>query len=299
MNRKKYFLNVVNNFQINNRKILYVICEYIIRMKMLHSLINRKKNQRYLIIALILILSLMIISISGCIFQENNKPNIIIWKRTWGNKLNGSALNIAISSNVIYTTGSISRGYPYNEDVIILKYDLDGNLIWNRTWGERGTDIGRGIALDSSAVYITGSTANNDKLFHGGIFVLKYNFNGTLLWSRIWTVIPGDQSENWANDIAVDTSGIYITGDASTSSYNATHVIVLKYNLNGTLIWNRTLNGEDSTYATGIAIDSKAIFITGEDLSNLLLMKYDFDGNLIWNHIWNISGEQEPGFQPS
>ena len=53
-----------------------------------------------------------------------------------------------------------------------MKYDLDGRLIWSRTWGGMGLDIARSVAVVGDSVYVTGMTygMGND----GQAFLLKY-----------------------------------------------------------------------------------------------------------------------------
>ena len=63
----------------------------------------------------------------------------------------------------IYVIGKVrEEGSPENFDVILLKYDQDGNLVWNRRWGEENKDdVGKSIAIDSNGyIYVTGYTAS-------------------------------------------------------------------------------------------------------------------------------------------
>ena len=57
----------------------------------------------------------------------------------------------------IYIVGSTNNGVT--DDVLTLKYDTNGNQIWNTTFDGGENENGYGIALDSSGnVYLVGET---------------------------------------------------------------------------------------------------------------------------------------------
>lgn len=68
--------------------------------------------------------------------------------------------------------GSTSSFGSGEEDVFLLKYSMDGQLIWNRTWGGMGSDTARTVAVVGDGVCVAGVTygvGNN-----GQAFLLRY-----------------------------------------------------------------------------------------------------------------------------
>jgi len=44
------------------------------------------------------------------------------------------------------------------KDILVLKYNSDGTLLWNMTWGGTKDDEGEGIAVDSAGnIYVAGT----------------------------------------------------------------------------------------------------------------------------------------------
>ncbi|MFX1500441.1 MAG: SBBP repeat-containing protein, partial [Promethearchaeota archaeon] len=127
-------------------------------------------------------------------YENNNNSNITTklpstnvtylfeWNTTWGgsNYDRGYGITLDVLGNVFITGYTRSYGAG-NYDVFLLKYDSNGNLMWNITWGGSGFDDGRGIVVDGSGnVLITGSTDS----YGAGIsdmFLLKYNSDGIML----------------------------------------------------------------------------------------------------------------------
>ena len=73
----------------------------------------------------------------------------------------GQGNGIAVASDgSVYVTGSVPSATGSNSDICVFKLDSAGNLVWSRTMGGSGSDVGNSIALTSDgSVYTTGSFA--------------------------------------------------------------------------------------------------------------------------------------------
>ncbi|MFX1275097.1 MAG: SBBP repeat-containing protein [Promethearchaeota archaeon] len=87
-----------------------------------------------------------------------NSSGIVQWDDTWGDTDSDRGLGLSLDNfRNIYVTGE--RFIPGGEDFdnFILKYNNSGNLLWNNTWDNGGSDMPRDIAVDASEnIYITG-----------------------------------------------------------------------------------------------------------------------------------------------
>ena len=88
--------------------------------------------------------------------------------------------------------------------------------------------------------------------------------------------------------IAVDSEhSVYVTGwsESHTASGNTgdRDAVIAKFDLLGTLQWQRTLGGTGSDEGRGIAVDSSDnIYITGVTANAGLIAKYDKSGSILW-----------------
>ncbi len=143
-------------------------------------------------------------------------------------------------------------------DIFILKLNSSGTFQWVNIFGGTSTDVGQGIAVDSSGnSYITGSFQGTVDFGSGDItpsgfddiFVLKVNPSGTFQWVNTF----GGTSIDVGEDITVDSSGnSYITGwfretvdfgGGNVTSVGGADIIVLKLNSSGTFQWVNTYGG--------------------------------------------------------
>ncbi len=216
----------------------------------------------------------------------------------------GRGIAIDASGNAFVTGSTQSTNYPTTggafdvtqnggSDVFITKLNPAGSaLIYSTFIGGNGTDIGDGIAVDSSGnAFITGQTSVGvpdypttfgafDTTRNGpfsDVFVTKLNPTGSgLVYS---TFIVGSGSD-YGNGIVIDSSGnAFVTGytgdsttdyPTTTGAFDTTHngnndVFVCKLNSTGlSLIYSTFIGGSGNEEGNGIAIDSAGnVFVTG------------------------------------
>ena len=184
--------------------------------------------------------------------------------------------------------GSFTNG---GNDIILVKWDTDGNKQWNKSLGHSGTDRGYDIKIDSSDnIFIVGYTAQSGNTY---VLVAKYNTSGVLQWQNSF----GDTYDQYGYGIDTDGSGnIYVCSPYFTSPRKSS---LYKLNSSGTIQWARLLtNPSGDAYANNCATDSSGnvyVPITGTLNYNgdWRLLKFDTNGNLQWER--NISGSEYDG----
>jgi len=220
------------------------------------------------------------------------------WVHTWGGSQNDSANAVTTdSSGNVYVTGATNSFGAGGNDVLILKYDSAGNLLWQKAWGGSADDNGNGVVVDSAGnVYVVGGTSS----FGAGgfdVFVLKFDPSGNLLWSTTW----GGGSYDVGYDISFDTTGNLYVAAESYSFGNA--AVLLKYDPSGNLLWARAWKGPatyDSAYSVNVDSGGNVVetgiswdYSVSPEHNSILLLKYDSSGNLLWNRNWAGPSEDE------
>src|SRR5262245_66421740 len=114
-------------------------------------------------------------------------------------------------------------------------------LLTETTWGGTGSDVAEGVAsgADGSS-YVVGITDSFTIDPFGNpspkIFLVKFAPDGSLSWQRIWN---GTTIRRLGRpDVAVSADGsVYVTGITADNGGDA---VLLKFDSNGTLSWERT-----------------------------------------------------------
>jgi len=226
---------------------------------------------------------------SDILLLKFNSSGSLVWQRTYGGSDDDQGSSVAVdSSGNIYVTGGIREFGAGSDDVLLLKFDPSGNLLWQRTWGGIHLDYGSGVAVDSSDhIYVAGTTAS----FGTGlsdVFLLRFDSSGDLAWQKTWG--PHQPSFASGNGVAVDSSGsIYVTGYFG-APYD---ILLLKFDSSGSLIWQRTWDGGSWDYGEDVAVDSSGGIYVGGYISayDVLLLRFDSLGNHAGQVTW---GGNEP-----
>jgi outer membrane protein assembly factor BamB/PKD repeat protein len=211
-----------------------------------------------------------------------------LWVATYESPYNNhdrvAALTTDSENNVIVT--GYSYGDGTHKDMITIKYDPDGNTIWERRYDGPGNyeDSATDIAVDPMGnVYVVGYqhgwTTRQDYC------TLKYNSTGYLLWMRRWMGF-GDVRD-YGNAIALDAEyNVYVTGRSYEIASNFDYVTV-KYNTHGYIQWIDRYKGTGNYYDNPVDItvdSSQNVYVTGESFENTFswdyaTVVYDSKGN--------------------
>lgn len=158
------------------------------------------------------------------------------WVKTWGSPGDDRAFGVAAKGGNVYITGNFQGtgvnfnpdgSHPLNsngsDDVFLSAFNYSGTFKWAWNWGGTNSDVGAGVAADSSGnVYCVGYFRGYNVNFNpsgsdlrsangGGMdsFLSKFNASGNFQWARTW----GGSSMDSAEGVAINTSGdVIVTG---------------------------------------------------------------------------------------
>lgn len=139
------------------------------------------------------------------------------WARKWGvSGTNEIGLSTKTDNNGnVYATGWTTNSSIGGKDVLILKYDSTGHLLWSRTWGGANDDEGHDLAMNQDGnIYVVGYTSSFST---GGtdLVLLKYDPSGNLLNSETW---GGSENESGHSILVTLTNDILLTGEAPNNA---------------------------------------------------------------------------------
>jgi hypothetical protein len=147
-----------------------------------------------------------------------NSNGDTMWTRTFNGSGNGDdeilALEVDFLGNV-YVTGK-SMGITTGFDIVTIKYDFNGNLIWINTHLDNFNedDTGKDLKIDAfSNVYVCGSvrTSNNKPV------IFKISSNGSTLWT-INTSVFNDLDS--AEQLLIGSDGNLLVSAVDYFSFN-------------------------------------------------------------------------------
>ncbi|TFG18979.1 MAG: hypothetical protein EU530_07605 [Promethearchaeota archaeon] len=159
-------------------------------------------------------------------------------------------------------------------------------LTWSRGWGTENQDVAEDVWADEEGIYVCGSFGENTTQSKLTVrkYVLKARTYGKLIWERNWTSDSATHGKAiWGNGVDIYTAGHY---------QNA--LVLIKWDINGTEIWNSTwnLDGNFGKVHSIWGID-QYVYMSGVYIDDLLLIKWDANGIQLWNRTWGGIGWEE------
>jgi hypothetical protein len=189
------------------------------------------------------------------------------WTRVFGSSSVDSGAGVASdSAGNIYVTGD-TVGTSFDGEAgnglqngFLTKFDGSGNRQWTRLFGATTSVQVRAIAVnDDGHIYVGGTargTLNGEvTLGSGDAFLIKFDGDGTVLWTRLLSTVFSDD----AYGVTVDGAGnAYVAGGTAgvlgaDPLQGAIDAFVAKYDANGALSWVRQFGTLCTEWIKGIA----------------------------------------------
>jgi len=213
-------------------------------------------------------------------------PRVIANKDYWIESAeygNTVAHNFAVSNasfNWLVESKSIIQ--PQNNSVVkVTKLHKNGNVIWQKLLTDVSNLMASCVEVDSqSNIYIGGMVGNNDNQTRQNAYLNKIDKDGTVLWERkIVGTISSVIQLQFLSSIALDSSGNIFASMVAPTSSTATDINLIKYDENGTVVWNTVIQRStgNSLVPISLAVDSS---------SNCYIVSYLFNNSSIFT--WTL-----------
>jgi hypothetical protein len=205
----------------------------------------------------------------------------IAWSKTYGGTGNAVGTAVVPVSDGYVVAGYVDTYNSGNIDVYLLKTDLNGNLLWNRTFGGSKEDIAYSVVAVSDGYVIAGSSNSFDPSMQ--VYLLKTDLNGNLLWQH--TLGGIDSCKGYS--LAAVGDGYVIAGQTTPYGWGNSGVYLLKTDLSGIMVWQKMYDANSNGAGRSVAVVSDGyvvagmINITGKD-RQVYLLKTDLSGNPAW-----------------
>ena len=185
----------------------------------------------------------------------------------------------------------------YSKDIFVIKTDAQGNLEWQRSYGDAQDETANSIDISIGGGFIISGEVINENTGFSLCYLIKIDNEGGLDWSNTF---GGNQNDNGLSVISTNDAGFAITGMTRSLGDSNGDVWLIKVNSNGEMEWERTYGGDDTEYGRTIqqTVDGGYIIIGqtesfGLGYNDAYLIKTDSQGNEIWSQTFGGQGTDQ------
>ncbi len=183
------------------------------------------------------------------------------------------------SPTIVFGSTTLTNTSPGTSDIFLVKY-FGCSIIWAKSYGTINNDVGTGVAVFQSSVYITGYF-NSTTMSIGAItltnsgnddgFAAKVDPNGNVIWAKSFGGTGNDRPTACVNDqLGLGTLNIigsfdspFTIGTNTLTSAGNSDIFWLRYNSTGSVTLARGYGSVDNDEANSITDDGVTKYICG------------------------------------
>lgn len=187
------------------------------------------------------------------LIKFNEEGQIIQEIKTPGNII-GHAINEDEFGNLYAIGNSYEHMSTRGNDLAVLKYDTDLNLIWKKHYGGSKNDTGFDIEIINNQIILLGNTESTDGDITKSngkwdLWILSINSNGQI----VWTKNIGQKQNDSGSALFYDSGSksIFVTGYTTTIKQRE-NILVSKISTSGQIEWTKDFGYEGPDYGVSI-----------------------------------------------
>lgn len=203
------------------------------------------------------------------------------WSRTIQNVVGGGIAKQTNDGGYLYATDTNVSFSTSRWDLVVVKFDQFGNILWQRTVGTDKHEYFSDLALTADGGFLLLGSYYNESYF-GNCLVIKADQEGNIEWQKQYNLKTYDNGRSIAQTA---DGGIIVAGDAFTPG-QSTDAFVLRLDNFGNPLWRKAYCGTgatDSVSVKNLSVTQDGGYILASYSNNTaILHRIDINGNLVW-----------------
>ncbi|NOY88814.1 MAG: T9SS type A sorting domain-containing protein [FCB group bacterium] len=220
-----------------------------------------------------------------------------LWEKTIGGTEDdiGYSIRETVDHGFIICGVTKSYGAGYN-DVYLVKTDSAGNMLWSKTYGGSGGEIGSAVQQTPDSGFILIGTTGSFGIGYSSMYVIRTDKNGDSLWT---TTYGGNRSDLGYCVENTRDGGFIFAGATVPDGAGYYDAYLVKTDPSGNIEWEQTYGGNKEERAYSVLEEPNGNFIfTGKtdsynSFTNIYLVETDPIGNIVWSKYYGGSKTDE------
>jgi hypothetical protein len=205
------------------------------------------------------------------------------WVKTFEDYGNAAFFDMILNDDgdiLVVGATDYTHAPPFSGDALFMKLNLQGDLLWESSWGGDGYDHAWAVApAEDDGYYVFGETDS-----HGAgdrdFFLLKMTDDGKVDWFQTY----GGEHREWPYGMLQLSNGdLLLYGFTASLSGRARYQYALRVRPDGEVIWEYIGEGsEDEKVTDAVEIPGGELVLAVVAEEDGKLVKLDANGNVLW-----------------
>lgn len=222
-----------------------------------------------------------------------------VWRKTFGGNKPDFPYHMLATADGNYFLLGYSYSYGGGDmDIVLWKVDPAGNLLWHKTYGGNGNDLGRDVITTNDGNYLIVGSSNSPSLGDQNANLIKIDPNGAIIWSKFY----GGAQNDYGNCVKQTSDGGFIlVGQTFSFGSPGGDAYLLRLDGNGDTTWTKRFGGSqnDEGYYITVATDGGFVFLVRDSSSagrdiDVRMIKVDQNGIEQWNKVYGGDKKDTP-----
>ena len=225
---------------------------------------------------------------------KTNSQGNIQWNKTMGGSGNewGSHLFIT-ADNGYFIAGRTDSSGAGSYDNWLIKTDENGNIIWQKTLGGRGSEWLGFMIQTSDGGYASIGYTSDASFTDFDMQLIKLDENGNEVWSQTYD----SKNLDMGHGVCQCSDGGYMLTGLTTESWTSEYdMLLVKTDPMGNELWSKTLGGKYYDVGNTIlpTVDDNYV-LTGSLDSDLCILKINDEGDILYSYKIGGNGDDSGG----
>ena len=229
----------------------------------------------------------LLIAISFLQINCTPKKSISSFEKTYGSGATNFGWSVIEAKDGNYVMLGESRMFESGTDnILLLKSDENGNILWEKSFGDNGNDNGRSLLETPDGGFILFGSVYTFTGTGWDMSLIKTDSDGNKVWGREY---GSDKREKGFCVRQTSDGGYIMLGQTDSFGFGGSDLFLVKTDSDGVEEWSNTFGGKGNDYGSSvlqtadggyIMIGKSASFSSGWDS---YMVKADSDGDEVWS----------------
>ncbi|MCI5057616.1 MAG: T9SS type A sorting domain-containing protein [Flavobacteriales bacterium] len=217
----------------------------------------------------------------------------LIWAKAYGGVGDDRGFEvISTTDNGYLMIGTEESLGPGSSNILVIKTDALGNVVWSKTYGGSSTERGFSGQQTFDGGFIIGGYTDSFGAGSFDFYLIKIDAAGNMQWTKTY----GGTSDDKGKSVRQTLDGGFVFRGITSSS----ETMVIRTDSLGNLQWSKTYEtylggGFDDKHNIDVTSDGGSVFSISPSNSDYDagLMKLDQNGNVQWVNAFDIGGASQ------